>query len=1204
MDNPTTVSPHEELIATQLPVWSHHNTPAHWQALRQSLRLEAFDQDWYNNAAPDLREAVQASHTRLLHSQARLARLLQGLQQITEFAEPILQARLAELGFTAPLRGSELLRVERSWSWSALGYLYSHRRDNVLQAALQNFADDETFTRESAIALSDAIHVTPITVHGRVVTGPQTPTAQVELASEQYQVERLALTPEAFAQACRELDLGGAYQAHLQRCFTAPQVRTQGITVQQDRLRLAADLGYLRQELNGPARDQIDLLLQDGPVPCWQLTLFGILLYEVMLINAGNAGWLLYLPGYTPALHACADLGALNQVLATLLREPENRQRFQAYLSQADQPRLLDLLQQNLDSSNPANLHIKLQAISGDPFGFYQDLHLARLKSEAEHLAVPTAAADAEARAKRLELSESLGLDVLTVAGFFIPAIGTWMLAVTACQLLGEVYEGYEAWHQGDRQLALQHLESVGLNLAVIGALGTAGRIVPKLFKSPLLENLQEVRSSDGRYRLWQPDLKPYRSLRQLPEGLQPDAQGQYLHDGSHYIRMAGELYEQHFDPNIQQWRIVHPDAPDAYQPPLEHNGQGAWRAAHEQPQQWPFTVLAKRLGEAYAVYTPEQLELAGRICGVDAASLRQVHLEGQPAPALLLGTLKRIATRKVAPLLDEAAQQLLQRQREWPLVSALEELMVPLQATTDSERLLFSCLDDLPDWPADLRLELRAGGPQGALLDSSGSSLAGRVCRVIKSTEGYEADLGERPVPAPQDQDLCRAIEQALPSAYRKALGFSTTDGNTLRQRVLAWTEPRRSDLLQRFWGTGARRRVAPAGLRGGREAVPSGRFLQVSLATRYRRLYPTATDQEFARVMEDWRLQGRSPTLEMRNLERRLETLRRDLGEWARPDPHYRHRRQEAITRIVNAWRRLSRLPLGHDAEIYSLDLSRLGLEDRDLTSLALPDDFTHIEHVSLEGNRNLSQLPAEFYERFPRLKRLLLSHCRFNRLPRLANPQALAWLDLDHNRITWDDNAQQMLDQLTNLGVLDMGSNPLLHAPDLSRLTRLYTLFLDNCSLTELPRGLESITRTPVTIDLADNQLQQLPASFQVAQQVAQAMHLESPWLSPRMLDEIEAYNAAHQVDLLVDNSDYDEFFEGTGPGEQALWQRLPLQYRRDLRQLLDLEPFASRPRRARAEFWRRLTVIDVDPSVRQQAFERPAHELFNLAIERPA
>lgn len=1199
MTRQATASPHEELIATQLPTWARHIPSRHWQALRQSQRLDAFDQDWYNNAAPDLQEAVQASHTRLLHSQAKLARSLKGLQQITEFAEPLLQARLAELDFRAPLRGSELLRVERTWNWRVAGYLYRHRRDNLLQAALQNFADDETFTPESAIALSDKIHVTPIKVHGTAPTGPQTPPAHFSLASERYDAERLALAPETFAQLCRELDLGGAYQAHLQQCFAAPQAREQAIAVRRDRLRLAADLAYLRHALSGATRDQVDKLLQGDDVPCWQLALFGIVLHEVMLIDAGSSGWLLYLPDDTPALHLCADIDALNSILAALLQAPENRQRLHPYLNQADQPRMLDLLQQNLDDARPADLHPSLLAITGKPFDFYQDQHLAHLKSAAEQIAVPTEVADAQARAKRIAEWENLGLDVLNLAGFFIPSVGTLMLAVTACQLLGEVYEGYEAWLEGDRHLALQHLEGIGLNLALIGGLATAGHIVPKLFSNPLLENLQEVHCSNGHDRLWQPDLQPYRSTQVLPEQLPANAQGQYLHEGRHYIRMDGHVYEQRFDPAIQQWRIVHPEAPEAFQPPLEHNGQGAWRAAHEQPQAWPFTVLARRLGEDYAAFTPAQLELAGQICGVDAARLRQVHLEGRPAPALLLDTLKRMA-REPHELVQGEAEQVLQRHREWPLVRALEGLLVHQQGTTDSERLLMSCLDDMPEWPADLRLELRAGSPQGPLLDSSGSSLAGTVCRVVKSAEGYEADLGERPAPGPQDQDLCRAIEQALPSAWRTALDISTTDGNTLRQRVVTWSEPRRNDLLQRLWGAGARRQAARTGLQGGRRAIPSGPYLQVPLAARYRRLYPTSTDQEFLTATQNWRLQGRSPAAEMRNLERRLETLRRDLGEWARPDPQSPHRRQQAIAPIINAWRRISRLRLGQDAMVYSLDLSRLDLEDRDLASLALPDDFTHIEHVSLKGNRNLSLLPAEFYERFPRLKRLLLSHCRFARLPRLANPQALVWLDIENNRLTWDDNAQQMLDQFINLGVLDMGGNPLLRAPDLSRLPRLFTLFLDNCALTELPRGLQSMTNTPVTIDLAGNQLQQLPANFQVSQPVAQAMRLESRWLSPRMREEVEAYNAEHQVDLLVDDSDYAEFFEGAGANEQALWQRLPLQYRRDLRQLLDLEPFTSRPRRARAEFWRRLAVIDHDPQAGQDALARPAHELFDIEL----
>ena len=101
MANLTDAVPHAELISAQLPLWARHITPQHWQAISRSQRFEAFDQDWYNNAAPDLREAVTASHARLLRAQAALARSLKGLKQISEFAEPLLQARLTEAGFTA-----------------------------------------------------------------------------------------------------------------------------------------------------------------------------------------------------------------------------------------------------------------------------------------------------------------------------------------------------------------------------------------------------------------------------------------------------------------------------------------------------------------------------------------------------------------------------------------------------------------------------------------------------------------------------------------------------------------------------------------------------------------------------------------------------------------------------------------------------------------------------------------------------------------------------------------------------------------------------------------------------------------------------------------------------------------------------------------------------------------------------------------------
>lgn len=1269
-------NPHQALLEAQLPHWARQATPNQWAALQQSQASPWHEQDWFANAAPDLRQAVRASHARLVRSQAALARSLKGLEQITEFAEPLLQSFLAEQGFHAPVHNSRLLRVERTWHWNVLRYLYSHRIDNLLQAALQNFADDEAFTPQSAIALSGNIQVTRIQVQGSAVIGMQAPVAYFPLTSERYKVEPLPLSPVTFAKCCRELDLGGAYQTHLEQHFALPNVREQAIRVQKARLRLAADLAYLRHHINGNTHDQVQRLLQGSTVNCWQLALFGINLQEAMLIDAGPAGLALYLPGHDPALRQCKDLDAVHDALATLLLEPDARQAFAAYVVRDERARFLDLLQQNLDASgNTANdrpwqraaqadLRPTRHAITAEPFGYFQDLHLTRLKHEASLVAVPTGQADANARARRLAEWESLGWDVLNLAGFFIPGVGPLMLGVTACQLLGEVFEGYEAWEGGDRRLALRHLEAVGLNLALMGGFIAAGHLVPRLFSSPLMENLQEVPVSNGGYRLWNQDLAPYRSSIELPGNLPANAQGQYLHEGRQFIRMDGHLYQQHFDNTLQQWRIIHPDAQDAWQPPLEHNGQGAWRGQHEQPSQWPFATLARRLGEPFAAFAPQQLEQAGRICGIDADHLRQVHLQGQPATPLLLDTLERMTAqaevRAIGPdatpqLFDQlyngstsiapATQQLLTAyprlspalarrllatmdnaealawqehgqlpvalgqqiehvHSELPLVRALEDVLQPAWCNADSERLVFSALDAMPEWPADLRLELRAGSPQGPMLEHVGGEQATTVCRVIKAAGGYEADLGERPAPAQRDPDLCRALRQALPTLQREALGLS--DGNVLRLWVLAWADEQRPVLAQRLWGIRPRQRKPQGWLRGGRPLAPlhAPAGQTGSLAAAYRRIFPEATDAEFADWLGDEQEEHnpydmRSATERLRDLQQRLDTLRRNLRQWATPDPSSPHQRHRAIRPIINAWRRLSPLQYGRDGRIFSLDLSSLDLCNDDLASLTLPDDFTHIEHLSLSNNRSLSHLPAEFCERFPKLKRLLLTNCRFQHLPLVANPEQLLWLDLDSNRITWDGQAQLALNQFTQLGALDLTDNPLLQAPDLHGLTELRTLFLSGCSLTELPQGLERVSE-PLVLDLSSNQFQQLPAAFNVPGPVAETLSLESEWLGQAALVEIEAYHAAHGVDLMVCDSDYLGFFYNTGPAQAALWQRLPLQFRRDLRPLLDHEPFLSQPIQARREFWRRLAVRDTDPVLCQEWLTHPPYNLFNLPL----
>nr|WP_314483867.1 DUF6543 domain-containing protein [uncultured Pseudomonas sp.] len=1263
----TLIEPHA------LPHWTARATARQWQSLRQTQLAPWEVQNWYCNAPPDLRETVKASHQALLQAQAVLGRSLHGLEQVTAFAERSLQERLHERGLTLTLQACELLRVQQTWRWGGVGFVYSHQREPIVKAALQNFADDETFHPLSAVALSKHIHITPIKVPGSAPVGMQVPPARFSIDSERYQVTPLPITPADFAALSRELDLGKAYQTHLQGYFTKPVVKHQMMEVIKARLHLAADLALIRHLISGNARDAVGRLLQGQHVACWRLSVLGTYLHEVMLIDLSHEGLALYLPDHEPALRRCNDLDAVHEALTVLLLEPQARAAFLGYVAQDERGHLLDVLQQNLDATGqtPADqpwvraadpdLRPARQLMEGDPFTDWCDRHWARLQHEAGLLAVPTAVADANARAQRLQTWESRGWDLLNIAGFFIPGAGTFMLGVTACQLLGEVFEGYEAWSAGDRHLALQHIEAVGLNLALLGGFAAAGHALPRLF-----ETLQEVRSPDGTFRLWNQDLTPYRSSVALPPELQPNALGQYVHEGRHFIKMGGHLYEQRLEPSLQQWQIVHPQAPDAWQPPLEHNGQGAWRSQHERPGEWSLVTRVHRLGEPFAAFTPEQVKQACQVVGIDADRLLDIHLSGQTAPPLLLDVLERLrlaaelqpkgpaeasalfvqryegsapnepgaermlsayprltpplARHLLAPL--DAAQGLAweeegtlpanvralteQVHSELPLVRALEGVVQPALANTDTERLVFSALDALPDWPSDLRLELRAGNPEGPTLGHTGRGTGGQLVRVIKSSEGFEAFLGERPAPGTIDSDLCRAIEQALPRSHRQLLGIEHADGTSLRQRVMAWAVANRATLAPRLYGQRSQRVLTEGWLRGGLplDPLPASPRQTTSLSAAYRRLYPSATDAEIADWLDEFDDEDNlydlsSPTQRLRDLRERLDNLRRDLARWAAPNPLRPHQRHLAVRPVINAWRRISRTPLDGGGRLYSLELSELGLTHEDLASLPLTDDFDHIEHLSLSGNPALSRLPASFHERFPNLRRLLLSDCRFDHLPRLTHGRQLRWLDVDRNRITWDVTAQGTLERYTALAVLDLTDNPLLVAPDFRQNPGIRTLFMSGCSLTELPQGLAQLI-DPLSLDLSQNQFVQLPDGFTVPTQVADALSLESGWLNEPVLTQIERYNQAHDVDLLVNQGDYTDFFEDAGPAEFALWRRLPLQYRRDLRALLDMDPYLSNPDQSRQEFWRRLALIDAAGPRRQALLDEPAEHLFDLNL----
>ncbi|MGW7772821.1 dermonecrotic toxin domain-containing protein [Pseudomonas machongensis] len=523
----TLPSTHQHLITQRLPSWASRLSEEQWQTLRAStLPLQGLPgqhADGFENALPELREAVLASQAQLATAQQHLARTLKGLQQIDEFAEPLLAAQLkAEHGFQAPLRTAELIHVHDRYTHEV--YVSTYERRTLLEAALHNFADGISFNIKSALALKGDTEITDITVTGTTTLGDSETRVPYPMASKAFSIKALPLSPEAFASTCRNLDLGQRYQEHLQARFSQTDVRPAAIRLYQSNLQLAADLARLQHRIGGDARDCIQQLLDDGSaLPCQRLQLFGVTLHEALLIDAGDVGRLLYLPGQEAAVRVFSSDQALVVQLQTDLCDPAFRKRCLALIASEERLQFLDRARQNLSSDahagyeqawtlpDGADLHLERHDIEGPLFDFLYTDHLAWLKAEAMLFAVPTAQADEQARKKRLQMWESLGLNALMTIGMFIPAVGVLMVAVTACQLLHEVYEGYEAWEVGDRDEAFQHLKVVGLNLAVIAGLHVGGQVVRTLTRTPLLESLDPITRVDGSQRLWRGDLTPYR---------------------------------------------------------------------------------------------------------------------------------------------------------------------------------------------------------------------------------------------------------------------------------------------------------------------------------------------------------------------------------------------------------------------------------------------------------------------------------------------------------------------------------------------------------------------------------------------------------------------------------------------------------------------------------------------------------------------
>ncbi|MCU7249445.1 NEL-type E3 ubiquitin ligase domain-containing protein [Pseudomonas koreensis] len=301
-----------------------------------------------------------------------------------------------------------------------------------------------------------------------------------------------------------------------------------------------------------------------------------------------------------------------------------------------------------------------LWAENVDPFQYLFDEYRRKLIDDARHHAVPTADVDARVRSQKFATLLNAGMLVLTTASMFVPVLGEVMMGVMTYPILQEAFAGVIEWSEGDRKAAREHLLDVAQNLALIALTAGAGKALAKwvaVRPEPLIEDLHQVTLPDGKTRLWKADLQGYESAVGFTADFTPDARGQYLLNGKHYIRMGGKTYEQFYDTTAGKWRIRHPSDAQACQPLLTHNHAGAWRLAQERPLAWDRLTLLRRIGHSVEAWSDEELLRIGEISGLSDSALRKMHMDNALPPPQLAEAMRLFdADRGVGQLIEQVA--------------------------------------------------------------------------------------------------------------------------------------------------------------------------------------------------------------------------------------------------------------------------------------------------------------------------------------------------------------------------------------------------------------------------------------------------------------------------------------------------------------------------------------------------------------------
>jgi Leucine-rich repeat (LRR) protein len=311
-------------------------------------------------------------------------------------------------------------------------------------------------------------------------------------------------------------------------------------------------------------------------------------------------------------------------------------------------------------------------------------------------------------------------------------------------------------------------------------------------------------------------------------------------------------------------------------------------------------------------------------------------------------------------------------------------------------------------------------------------------------------------------------------------------------------------------------------------------GIFAEESDIRRVQALYPMM-DQEvasrFVYLLPGTLDEGR---VALSRLEAELATLEDELSAWTanipavHPQSNQPFNAQQLLlehsTRdefkqfVLRCWRRESELDDFNDLLQPTFDLNLDTQITGDLPTLSA--DFSHVSLVYLDSESRLTTGVTRFLERFPKLKTISLRGFRLGDMPEaIFRMGDLTSVNFPDCNITLTPQAVSSLAEMTRLNYLDLSNNPLGLAPDVSQMTELATLQLENCGLTELPTGLQQLNSLE-TADLSSNSITRVPSDIlEWPMEIAESIELRDNPLSEESLRILIEYFRLTDIDFGV-------------------------------------------------------------------------------------